>query len=226
LVSGLYAAQGILLALFARERTGRGQYVDVGMLDSVASLLTYQAGIFFATGTPSTRMGNRHPSIVPYEVFGTSDGDIVLAVGNDELWRRFCQVAGLDSLADDVRFRTNRDRVLNYEALRPLIAEKFAGRSRADWLATLAHAGIPAGAVRNVGEVLADQQLVARCMVESVEHPATGVVKVLGVPVKLSDTPGAIHRPPPRLGEHTTAVLAELGLSATRIQELQQAGVI
>jgi crotonobetainyl-CoA:carnitine CoA-transferase CaiB-like acyl-CoA transferase len=226
LVSGLYAAQGILLALAARERTGRGQYVDVGMLDSVASLLTYQAGIYFATGVPSGRMGNRHPSIVPYEVFETRDGDIVLAVGNDELWRRFCRVAGLEQLAQDGRFATNRDRVLNYEVLRPLIAGKFAGRSRADWLTALGAAGIPAGAVRDVGEVLTDEQLIARCMVESVEHPTTGVVRVLGVPVKLSSTPGAIYRPPPRLGEHTGPVLEELGLDPTRIDQLRQAGVI
>ncbi|RPH64230.1 MAG: CoA transferase [Acidobacteria bacterium] len=226
LVSGLYTAQGILLALVARERTGRGQYVDVGMLDSVASLLTYQAGIYFATGTPSTRMGNRHPSIVPYEVFETRDGDIVLAVGNDDLWRRFCRVAGLEALAEDARFATNRDRVLNYEVLRPLIAQTFVDRSRADWLAALGDAGVPAGAVRDVGQVLTDEQLLARCMVESVEHPTTGVVRVLGVPVKLSDTPGAIYRPPPRLGEHTGLVLQELGLNPTRIEELRQAGAI
>jgi crotonobetainyl-CoA:carnitine CoA-transferase CaiB-like acyl-CoA transferase len=196
------------------------------MLDSVASLLTYQAGIYFATGVPSGRMGNRHPSIVPYEVFETRDGDIVLAVGNDELWRRFCRVAGLEQLAQDGRFATNRDRVLNYEVLRPLIAGKFAGRSRADWLTALGAAGIPAGAVRDVGEVLTDEQLIARCMVESVEHPTTGVVRVLGVPVKLSSTPGAIYRPPPRLGEHTGPVLEELGLDPTRIDQLRQAGVI
>jgi crotonobetainyl-CoA:carnitine CoA-transferase CaiB-like acyl-CoA transferase len=226
LVSGLYTAQGILLALFAREQTGRGQYVDVGMLDSVASLLTYQAGIYFATGIPSPRMGNRHPSIVPYEVFQAHDGDVVVAVGNDDLWRRFCRVAGLDALADDARFATNRDRVLNYDVLRPVIAETFARRSRADWLEGLGNAGVPAGAVRDVGEALRDEQLLARCMVESVEHPSTGVVQVLGVPVKLSSTPGAINRPPPRLGEHTGAVLQELGLDPTRIGELQQAGVI
>ena len=226
LVSGLYTAQGILLALFARERTGRGQYVDVGMLDSVASLLTYQAGIYFATGVPSKRMGNRHPSIVPYETFQTSDGDIVLAVGNDELWRLFCGVAGLDALAQDARFATNRDRVLNYETLRPILAKTFLGRSRAEWLLALGGAGVPAGDVRDVGEVLNDEQLLARCMVESVSHPMTGVVQVLGVPVKLSDTPGAINRPPPRLGEHTGRVLEELGVSATRVAELRQSGVV
>jgi crotonobetainyl-CoA:carnitine CoA-transferase CaiB-like acyl-CoA transferase len=163
---------------------------------------------------------------VPYEVFQAHDGDVVVAVGNDDLWRRFCRVAGLDALADDARFATNRDRVLNYDVLRPLIAETFARRSRVDWLDGLGKAGVPAGAVRDVGEALRDEQLLARCMVESVEHPSTGVVQVLGVPVKLSSTPGAINRPPPRLGEHTGAVLQELGLDPTRIGELQQAGVI
>jgi len=226
LVSGLFAAQGLLLALLARARTGRGQYVDVGMLDSVAALLTYQAGIYFATGTPPKRMGNRHPTIVPYETFQASDGDVVLAVGNDELWRRFCRVAGLEPLVNDSRFATNRDRVLNYDGLRPHLIEAFRRRTRADWMATLAEAGVPAGVVRDLGEVLTDPQLLARNMVETATHPITGEIKMLGVPVKLSATPGAINRPPPRLGEHTDCVLQELGLTAARVAELRQAGVI
>jgi crotonobetainyl-CoA:carnitine CoA-transferase CaiB-like acyl-CoA transferase len=226
LVSGLFAAQGILLALQARERTGRGQHVDVGMLDAVASLLTYQAGIYFATGAPAARMGNRHPTIVPYETFATSDGDIVLAVGNDDLWRRFCRLAGLDTIVDDPRFATNRDRVGHYDELRPLLADVFGRQTRAQWLSALGEAGVPAGAVRDLGEVLTDAQLLARRMVESVAHPVTGDLTVLGVPVKLSDTPGAIRRPPPRLGDQTACVLEEFGVDTSRLQALREAGVI
>src|SRR5262245_60866223 len=124
IVTGMFAAQGVLLALLARARTGRGQLVDVAMLDSVAALLTYQAGIYFATGTVPQRIGNRHPTIVPYETFTASDGDFVLAVGNDEQWQRFIQIAGI---ANDERFRTNRDRVTRYDELRPLLAQVLQG---------------------------------------------------------------------------------------------------
>ena len=227
IVSGMFAAQGILLALYGRERSGRGQHVDVGMLDAVAALLTYQAGIYFATGVPPKRLGNAHPTVVPYETLQAADGDIVLAVGNDDLWRRFCGVAGLDALVKDPRFATNRDRVLHYDALRPMLVETFRHRTRADWLAALTEAGVPAGAVRDLGEVLTGAQLLARRMVESVIHSSAGEVKVLGVPIKLSDTPGTVRRPPPRLGEHTECVLTtDLGLSASRVAELRQAGVI
>ncbi len=130
IVTGLFAAQGISLALFARERTGRGQYVDVGMLDSVAALLSYQAATYFATGKAPGRVGNRHPTIVPYEMFEVADGDIVVAVGNDTLWGKFCAAAGLEALTDDPRFAMNRDRVVHYETLRPILAERLRERPR------------------------------------------------------------------------------------------------
>jgi crotonobetainyl-CoA:carnitine CoA-transferase CaiB-like acyl-CoA transferase len=184
------------------------------MLDSAAALLTYQAGIYFATGAAPQRMGNRHPTIVPYETFAASDGDFVLAVGNDELWRRFCEVAGLGDVTRDPRFATNRARVEHYGALRPVLAERLLTRSRGDWIAALAAAGVPCGAVRDVAEVLEDQHLLARSMIEVVEHATLGPVQVLGVPVKLSDTPGVVRRPPPTLGQHTDQILrTELGLS-------------
>src|SRR5207249_6465152 len=131
-VSGMFAAQGVALALFARERTGRGQAVDVAMLDSVAALLVYQASIYFATGSAPSRMGNRHPTIVPYETFAASDGDFVLAVGNDEQWRRFCSVAGLDH---DERFATNQGRVTQYDELKPILAEVLRSDTRRRWTA-------------------------------------------------------------------------------------------
>ena len=212
IVAGMYAAQGVLLALLARHRTSRGQLVDISMLDTSASVLTYQASAFFATGTPNTRLGNRHPSIAPYDTFHTSDGVLVLAVGNDDQWQRFCRVANLPDAAADERFRTNAGRVTSYGALLPLLEEIMRGRTTAAWMSALKDAGVPAGAVRDVGRALADPQLEAREMIARVDHAADHALRMLGIPVKLSETPGTIRRPPPLLGEHTSAVLGELGL--------------
>lgn len=223
IVSGMFAAQGIALALFARERSGRGQVVDVGMLDATTALLTYQAAICFATGAPPARMGNRHPTIVPYETFATLDGEVVVAVGNDEQWRRFCDLVGLGALGTDPRFATNRLRVENYDALRPLLGAQLKTRSRDAWLKDFRSAGVPAGAVRDIREVLDDPQLADREMVASVEHATLGTVPVLGIPVKLSATPGAVRSAPPTLGQHTNAILREdLGLSDSDITALKK----
>jgi len=227
IVSGMFAAQGITLALLARERSGRGQLVDIGMLDATAALLTYQAAICFATGTPPKRLGNRHPTIVPYETFAVADGEMVVAVGNDDQWRRFCQEIGSPELAADARFATNRLRVENYAELRPLMAGRLASRTREQWLHDFQKAGVPSGAVRDVGEVLQDPQLAARNMIESVAHSALGSVRVMGTPIKLSETPGSVRSGPPTLGQHTDHVLrSDLGLSDTRIQELRNQRVI
>ena len=227
LVAGLLACQGVTLALFARQRTGRGQHVDIGMLDGVAALLSYQAGIFFATGESPARMGNRHPTIVPYETFEASDGEFVLAVGTDEQFRRFCQVAGLESIASDERYATNPGRVRNYVDLRAELAAALRGRPRAEWIAALTAAGVPCGSVRDVGEVLTDPHLEARRMIEAVEHATAGTLKVLGVPIKLSDTPGRVRTPPPTLGQHTVQVLRDdVGMGAAEIDTLRRSHVI
>jgi crotonobetainyl-CoA:carnitine CoA-transferase CaiB-like acyl-CoA transferase len=227
IVTGLLAAQGILLALYARERTGRGQLVDVGMLDAVTSMLTYQSGIYFATGTASGRMGNRHPSIAPYDSFATSDGTIVLAVGNDDQWQRFCAAAGLERLGADPRLKTNRGRVDHHDALEPEIVAVLRSRTRADWIATLSAAGVPCGSVRSVDEVLNDPQLRAREMIQTLSHAVAGQVSVLGVPIKLSDTPGAVRKAPPTLGEQTDAVLMQdLDLDAAQVARLRANGVV
>jgi crotonobetainyl-CoA:carnitine CoA-transferase CaiB-like acyl-CoA transferase len=227
LVAGLLAAQGVTLALFARTRTGRGQHVDISMLDGVAALLSYQAGIFFATGDAPHRMGNRHPTIVPYETFAASDGEFVLAVGNDDQFRRFCAVAGSTALAADERFATNPARVRNYGVLRPLLADALRHRTRAEWIDLLTGAGVPCGSVRDVREVLTDPHLDARRMIEVVEHAAAGTIRVLGVPIKLSDTPGRVRTAPPTLGQHTGAVLhGDLGVSEQDIETLRGSGVI
>ena len=222
IVSGMFAVQGIAFALIARARTGTGQLVDIGMLDATAALLTYQAGIYFATGQTPGRMGNRHPTIVPYETFEASDGDFVIAVGNDELWRRFCTAAELGALIDDERFATNRARITNYETLRPLLAAKLRERPRTDWVSRLRPAGVPCGSVRDVAEVLEDPHLEARGMIQQIEHAIAGAIRVTGVPVRLSDTPGSVRTPPPTLGQHTVDILSgDLGVSGEEIEALR-----
>jgi len=226
LVAGLLAAQGICLALFARERTGKGQHVDISMLDGVVSLLSYHASIFLTTGTSSSRVGNRHATIAPYDTFPAADGEFFLAVGNDEQFARFCRVAGLQDLLTDPRFTTNPARVVNGVALRELLLPVLAQRTRRQWLDALTAAGVPCGDVRSVAETLSDPHVEARRMIEAVEHATLGTMKVLGVPIKLSDTPGTVRTAPPTLGQHTGKVLGELGLSDASIDELRRKRVI
>ncbi len=227
IVTGMFAAQGITSALLARERTGRGQFVDIAMLDSTVALLTYQASSYFATDVSPVRMGNRHPSIVPYENFAASDGDFVLSVGNDAIWQSFCRVTGLDALAHDSRFATNAARVEHYDELKPILDATLRTRARHEWIAALLAAGVPCGAVRNAGEVLSDPQLEHRGMIATVEHATEGSIKVLGSPLKLSATPTSVRDAPPALGQHTESVLGgDLGLSQQEIQSLRAAGVI
>ena len=227
IVSGMFAAQGVAFALLARERTGKGQQVDIGMLDSTAALLTYQAANYFATGAVPGRLGNRHPTIAPYETFQAADGEFVIAVGNDDQWRRLCVVMGQPELGADERFATNRTRVAHYDVLRSLLAGVLSRRTRSEWVEDLRAAGVPCGSVRDVGEVLADPHLDAREMIRSVEHAVAGTVRVTGVPVKLSDTPGAVRTPPPLLGEHTREILSrDAGLTPAVIDELVASRVV
>lgn len=226
IVTGLFAAQGILAALVARGPTGEGQVVDIGMLDATTALLTYQAGNYFVTGAAPGRLGNRHPTIAPYETFATADGDVALAVGNDSLWQAFCAAAQLPDLADDSRFETNALRLANYDALKARLDPVFAAKTRAEWQAILREAGVPNGAVRSVEEVFADPQTVTREMVVSVPHATLGHVKVTGVPVKLSATPGGVRTGPPTLGQHTAAVLTELGYDTAAIEALAASGAV
>ena len=227
IVSGMFSAYGIAVALLARERTGRGQHIDVGMLDSVAAVLTYQAGTYFATGEAPGRLGNRHPSITPYESLEAADGELVVAVGNDQLWRTFCGVLEMDDLADDPRFRTNKDRVNARAALRQVLVERLRTRPAADWLARLKAAGIPCGAVRDLEQVFTDPQIIERAMVVALDHPIAGAIRQLGVPVKLGGTPGAVRTAPPTLGQHTDAILGgDLGFDAAEIARLHAAGAV
>ena len=226
MVAGLYCSQGITAALLARERSGEGQRVDIGMLDTTAALLTYQAANWFATGQTPQRRGNRHATIAPYETFTTADGEIVVAVGNDDLWTRFCPAVGLPELAANPRFATNRDRMANYDDMRPPIDRVFRTATNAEWIARLNAAGVANGEVRDIGQMLNDPQLAAREMVQTMMHPTVGAIRVVGAPIKLSATPASLRTPPPVLGQHTDAVLAELGYAAGEIAALRANRVV
>jgi crotonobetainyl-CoA:carnitine CoA-transferase CaiB-like acyl-CoA transferase len=227
LVSGLYAVQGILAALLTAKATGTGQHVSISMYEAVASLLTFNASIYFATGDAPRRRGNEHPTIVPYETFEAADGWINLGVANDDLWRRFCEAAEATDLAADERYAKAADRVRNRGELVPLVRSIVRQRTRDDWMARLEAAGVPSGAIRTVGEVCDSDLLKERGMITEMEHPSAGVVKAVKNVVQLSDTPLNAYVAPPQLGEHTRAVLTDLlGYSAAEVDALARDRVI
>ena len=227
ITAGMNAFSGILLALLARQQTGEGQRVDVSLLDCQVALLTYQAGIYFATGKSPERLGNKHPSITPYETFEASDGHIIIACGNQGFWEKFCKLAGLDHLLVDDRFTTMKKRVENRGELTPLVAAGVKTRTRREWYNLLDREGIPCGLIKNVAEVCSDPQVLAREMVMQLNHPTAGPISVNGVPIKLSATPGEVKDPPPLLGQHTDTILTEiLGYTAAQIAELRQLNAV
>jgi crotonobetainyl-CoA:carnitine CoA-transferase CaiB-like acyl-CoA transferase len=195
LVAGMSAAQGIVLALLAHKRTGRGQKVEIGMLDVMASLLTYQAGLYWNAGGRPGRRGNQHPSIVPYEVFRAQDAYLTLGVANNSLWERTCRALDQLDLARDPRFDTEANRVSNREVLVPLLNDLLSARPADAWLARFEEAGVPAGKIKTVAEVCESPHLKARGMVVKLPHPKAGTVTVMGVPVRLHATPGAASAP-------------------------------
>jgi len=190
----------------------------VGMLDGVVSLLTYHASMHLTTATMSQRVGNRHATIAPYDTFSAADGELFLAVGNDDQFRRFCEATGQEALLPDKRFATNPSRVVHHRELRERLAPILQQHPRAYWSELLTGAGVPCGAVRDVPDALSDPQLMARKMIEAVQHAAAGTIKVLGVPIKLSDTPGSVRTAPPTLGQHTAQVLAEIGMTLDDVE--------
>jgi crotonobetainyl-CoA:carnitine CoA-transferase CaiB-like acyl-CoA transferase len=227
LVAGMSAAHGIVLALLARQRTRRGQKVEIAMLDVMAALLTYQAGIYFGTGQRPTRRGNQHPSIVPYEVFRAADAYLTLGVANNALWRQCCAALDRPELASDPRFDTEARRVEHRDVLVPLLNEILGTRSADEWLKRLEAAGVPAGRIKSVAEVCESDHLKARGMIVSLPHPTAGRITVMGVPIRLHGTPGAADAAPPVLGQHTDAVLRRvLGLSPAAIGTLRRAQAI
>lgn len=227
LVAGLSAAHGIALALLVRSRSRRGQKVEIAMLDVMASLLTYQAGIYFGTGQQPTRRGNEHPSIVPYEVFKAADAYLTLGVANNSLWKQCCAALERPELATDSRFDTEARRVEHRATLVPLLNEILGTRDADEWLKRLEAAGVPAGRIKTVAEVCESAHLKARGMIVRLPHPTAGRVTVMGVPVRLGATPGAVATPPPRLGQHTDLVLKRvLGLTPSAVTRLRRTGAV
>ncbi len=227
LVSGMAAAHGITLALLARARTKRGQKVEISMQDVMASLLTYQAGLYFATGQKPGRRGNAHPSIVPYEVFKAADAYLTLGVANNGLWKHCCAALERPDLVTDSRFDTEAKRVEHRAVLVPLLNDIFGTRDVDEWLKRLEAVGVPAGRINTVAEVCESEHLKARGMIVTLPHPTAKRVTVLGVPIRLHATPGAAKIPPPLLGQHTDEILrGVLGLKAPAIAKLRTDGVI
>jgi crotonobetainyl-CoA:carnitine CoA-transferase CaiB-like acyl-CoA transferase len=209
-LAGLYASQGILLALLERGRTGLGQHVDIALFDSLMSALTLPVGILLATGEVPRRMGNDHPSIAPYETLQARDGLIIVAAGNPRLWTQLCAALNADHLTQDARFAANLDRLANRDALRGELERLLQRWSMDELIERLESHSVPCGRVRSIGEAIDDPQLLAREMVIAIEHPELGTIKNLGNPVKLSRSPHIPRQPPPRLGEHTSEVLKRL----------------
>jgi crotonobetainyl-CoA:carnitine CoA-transferase CaiB-like acyl-CoA transferase len=227
LVSGLYTTIAILSALLHQARTGEGQEIDMALFDCQIAGLANQAMNYLAGGTVPTRLGNAHPNIVPYQVFATADGFLILAVANDQQFRRFCKAAGVEQFASDIRFATNATRVHHREEMVALLEPLLAERTTGDWIALLESANVPCGPINRIDQVFADPQAVAREVTVRLPHADAGALDFVASRLRLSKTPPEYRSAPPRLGEHTDDVLREqLGLDSNELKRLREAGVI
>jgi crotonobetainyl-CoA:carnitine CoA-transferase CaiB-like acyl-CoA transferase len=221
---GIYSALGITAALYGREKSGRGQYLDMALFDSQLTWLVNIGSNFLNAQQSPERWGNAHPSIVPYQVFRGSDGrHFVVGVGTEPLWRRFTELLGIEeSLGNDPRFASNQLRIANRGQLIPVVQEIFNSATSCDWVARFVGAEIPAAAIHTVPEALTDAQTVARGLIVELEHPAIGAVRSIANPIRLSSTPVSYRLPPPFLGEHNTQILSELSYSSEEIEKARQ----
>jgi len=225
LTAGMNAAFAIMVALREKDISGVGQAIDVSMLEGQLSLMGIMIGHYFSTGEVAEPMGTAYKALLPYQTFRTKTRDLALAVGSEKLWREFCPAIGCPELADDPRFKTNGDRNKNRPALIDKLQEVFLTASYEEWEARLVKAGIPIGAINNVSQVLDHPQVKARGSIVEMDHPKAGKVKVVGVPIRFSKTPGSVRTPSPSLGEHTEEVLKEvLGMDETQIEALRSSG--
>lgn len=222
IMTGMYASVAVLAALAHRERTGEGEYIDLAMLDVQTAVLANQAMNFLVSGKVPQRAGNRHPNIQPQDVFKCADGHIVLAVGNDGQFRRFCGVIGRPELADDERYATNQARVNNLPVLLELIAARLVEQPMQTWLSALEQEQVPCGPINTVPMVFADEQVKARAMLRELEHPLAGSVPQVVSPIRLRNAPLAFDRAPPLLGQHTEEVFRELGIATSRATAVTQ----
>jgi crotonobetainyl-CoA:carnitine CoA-transferase CaiB-like acyl-CoA transferase len=227
LMTGMYATVAILAAVAHRERSGEGQYIDMALLDCQVAMMANQNMNYLVSGETPGRMGNAHMNIVPYQVFATADGHIIIAVGNDGQFARFCKVAGCPDIASDARFRTNSDRLANREALITLIEDIVIRRSSADWLGSLEAVSVPCGPINRLDQVFEDPQVRHRKLQRDLAHPLAGTVPQVVSPMNFSATPLSFDRPPPLLGEHTGDVLQSLlEVSPARFKALRDDGII
>ena len=227
ITAALFTTIGVLSALHHRNRTGNGQFVDVAMLDSLVAVLENAVVRYFATGEAPKPLGARHPAITPFEAFASADGHVIIALGNDTLWAKFCEHVNRKELISDERFRTNADRTENHGELFPILSEIMSRRKTDDWIDALGAIGVPSGPINTMDKVVSHPQVRAREMITRIAHQITGEVEVPGVPIKLSETPGDVDAPAPSLGEHTAQVLTGLlKMSPDEVEQLKRDGVI